>query len=80
MPINGHLSDTIHINCSFARCLIKLSISRHVPLSGHDDGCNFLDDTAVQKNDHYVIIASLKSESLGELINRIPGPGITTHP
>ena len=25
------------------------------------------------KNDHYVIIASLKSESLGELINRIPG-------
>ena len=32
-----NLSVTIHINYSIACCLKMLSISWHVPLSGHDD-------------------------------------------
>ena len=31
------------------------------------------DDESTQKNQKYVIIASLKRETLGKLINRIPG-------
>ena len=39
---------------------------------------HFLNDVAndaesTQKSKHYVIIASLKSETMGKLINRIPG-------
>ena len=34
---NRALSVTSHINCIVSRCLIMLSISHHVPLSGHDD-------------------------------------------
>ena len=38
---------------------------------------NFLNDVVMtlnqQKNENYVIIASLKSETMGKLINRIPG-------
>ena len=56
-----------------------LSISWHVPLSGHDDVA-LLSDIAndaesTQKNEHYFIIASFKSETMGKLINRIPGSG-----
>ena len=46
-----------------------------MPLSGHDDFAN-LNDVAneaesTQKNENYVIIASLKSETMGKLINLI---------
>ena len=46
-------------------------------LSGYDDVA-FLNDVAnnaesTQKKDNYIIIASLKSEPMGKLINRIPG-------
>ena len=41
-----------------------LSISRHVSLSGHDD---------VELFECRCIIASLKRETIGKLINRIPG-------
>ena len=38
---------------------------------------HFLNDVVMtlnqQKNENYVIIASLKSETMGKLINRIPG-------
>ena len=48
-----------------------------MPLSGHDDVALFNDianDTeSTQKSKNYVIIASLKSETRGKLINRIPG-------
>ena len=48
-----------------------------LPLSDHDDVA-LLNDVAndaesTQKNENYVIIASLKSETMGKLINRIPG-------
>ena len=33
------------INCSVARCLITLSFSGHVPLSGHDDVTNVAEST-----------------------------------
>ena len=39
------LSDTSHINCSVARCLINVIYLKHVPLSGHDDVA-FLNDVA----------------------------------
>ena len=48
-----------------------------MPLSGHDDVAFFNDvanDTeSTQKSKNYVIIASLKIETMGKLINRIPG-------
>ena len=34
---------------------------------------HFLNDVANTKIENYVIIASLKSETMGKLINRIPG-------
>ena len=46
-----------------------------MPLSGHDDVALF-DDVAyesTQKSKNYVIIASLKSETMGNLINKLPG-------
>ena len=48
-----------------------------MPLSGHD-GVAFLNDVAndaesTQKIENYVIIAGLKSEAKGKLINSIPG-------
>ena len=54
-----------------------LSMSWHVPLSGHDD-VHFLNDVindakSTQKSKNYTIIASLKSETIGKLINRIAG-------
>ena len=48
-----------------------------LPLSGHDDVAllNDVDNGAesTQKLKNYVIIASLKIETMGKLINRIPG-------
>ena len=54
-----------------------LSISRHIPLSDHDDVA-FLNDVAndAESTENYVMIASLKSETIGKLINRIPGSGL----
>ena len=51
-----------------------------LPLSGHDDVA-LLNDVAndtesTQKIEKYVIIAILKSETMGKLINRIPGSRI----
>ena len=51
-----------------------------LPLSGHDDVA-LLNDVAndtesTQKIEIYVIIAILKSETMGKLINRIPGSRI----
>ena len=48
-----------------------------MPLSGHDDVA-FLNDVAndaesAKKIEKYVIIANFKSETMGKLINRIPG-------
>ena len=39
-----------------------------MPLSGHDDVA-----LIITKIENYVIIASMKSETMGKLINRIPG-------
>ena len=55
-----------------------MSVSRHVPLSGHDDIALFFNDVAndaesTQKSKITLIIASLKSETMGKLINKIPG-------
>ena len=51
-----------------------------LPLSGHDDVVllNDVDNGAesTQKLKNYVIIASLKIETMGKLINRIPGSHI----
>ena len=49
-------------------------------LSGHDDVA-LLNDVAndaesTQKIENYIIIASLRSETMGKLINRIPGSRI----
>ena len=47
-----------------------------MPLSGHDDVALLNDvayDAESTKIENYVIIASLKSEKMGILINRIPG-------
>ena len=50
-----------------------------LPSSGHDDVA-LLNDVANDHDQHkiekYVIIASLKSETMGKLINRIPGSRI----
>ena len=51
-----------------------------LPLSGHDDVA-LLNDVAndtesTQNIEKYVIIAILKSETMGKLINRIPGSRI----
>ena len=50
-----------------------------MPLSGHDDVA-LLNDVAngaesTTKNENYVIIASVKRETMGKLINRIHVPG-----
>ena len=47
-----------------------------MPLSGHDDVALLNDvanDTKSKQNQNYIIITSLKSETMGKLINRIPG-------
>ena len=50
-----------------------------MPLSGHDD-VELLNDVAYDaestKIENSVIIASLKSDSMGKLINRIPGSSL----
>ena len=51
-----------------------------MPLSGHDDLALFNDIAndaeSTQKIENYVIIASLKSETMNKLINRIHVPGL----
>ena len=50
-----------------------------LPLSGHDDVALLNDvdyDAESTQDGNYVIIASLKSETMGKLINRIPGSRI----
>ena len=58
-------------------CVLISAISQPVSLSGHDDPSRFewhrqwhWIDSYI---DNYVVIASLKSEPMGKLINRMPG-------
>ena len=71
------LSVTFHINCIVARCLINGCLSRHVPLSGHNDVALLNDVTndveSTRKIENYVTIASSERETISKLINRIPG-------
>ena len=67
------LSVTSHINCIVACCLITLSLSRRVPLSGHVDVALFewgrwLRWINTKKIENNVKIASFKSETMGKLI------------
>ena len=70
---NQHLSVTSHINWIVARCLIHgMCFIRSWWR------CNFwmtslMTLNQLKKIDNYVIIASLKRETIGKLINRIPG-------
>ena len=54
-----------------------VSISRHVPLSGHNDIAFFEWRCKWRwintKIENYIIMASLKRETIGKLINRMPG-------
>ena len=57
-----------------------LPISRHVSLSGHHDVALFM-TSSVTLNQHKIdnnIFASLKSEPICKLINRIPGSSLLT--
>ena len=77
LAVKFDLSVTSQINCTSARCLISMAYLRHLPLSGHKDVALLNDVTndaeSKQKNENYVIIPSLKSETMGKLINKIPG-------
>ena len=66
------LSVTTHINCIVVRCLINVMCLYQVMMTLHflNDVPNDAEST---QNRNYVIIASLKSETMGRLINRIPG-------
>ena len=73
----NYLSVTSHINCIVARCLIKVVYLTACAFIRSWWHCTFWwrrlwcwIDTNIEK---YVIIASLKSETMGKLINRIPG-------
>ena len=71
------LSVTSHINCIVARCLINVVYLTACCLYQVMMTLHFLNDVAndaesTQKIENYVIIASLKSETMGKLINRIP--------
>ena len=51
-----------------------MSVSWYVPLSGHDDFAllnDFANDAESIQN--YIIFTSLKSETMGKLIKRMPG-------
>ena len=71
------LISYLHINCIVARCLITCTLPDHgmclyqVMITLH-----FLNDVAYDAKStqkKYVIIASVKSKTMGKLINRIPG-------
>ena len=66
------LSVTTHINCIVVRCLINVMCLYQVMMTLHflNDVPN---DAGSTQNRNYIIIASLKSETMGRLINRIPG-------
>ena len=71
------LSVTSHINCIVARCLINVVYLRVCAFIRSWWHCTFLMMSLMrlnqQKIENYVIITSLKSETIGKLINRIPG-------
>ena len=73
--LNVFLSVTVHINCSVAGCLINfvyLDMCLYqviMTLHSLNDVAN--DTESTQKIENYVLIASLKSESVGKLINII---------
>ena len=75
--MNHLLSVTSHIICIVARCLINFVYLTACCLYQVMMTLHFLNDVVMtlnqQKNENYVIIASLKSETMGKLINRIPG-------
>ena len=75
MFVSAHLiivlSVASHINYIAARCLVNVVYITAVPLSGHDGVANDAESSLIQ---NYVFIASLKSETISKLINRIPGP------
>ena len=67
----------IIINCIVARCLINVVYLMICCLYQVMMTLHFLNDVAndsesTQKNEKYVIIASVKSERMGKLINIIP--------
>ena len=73
VALNGELSVTTNINCIVARCLSHGMCLYQVMMTLH-----FLNDVAndaesTQKIENYVIIGSLKRETIGNLITRIPG-------
>ena len=59
---------THHIICIVARCLINVVCRYQVIMTLH-----FLNDVANDAESTQTIIASLRSETMGKLINRIPG-------
>ena len=79
-PVNQHtsLSVTSHINCVVARCLIHVVYLRACAFIRSWCHCTIFKwrrqwhwiDTIIE---NYVIIAIMKSETIGKLINRIPG-------
>ena len=79
-PTNHVLSVTSHINCIVARCLIKVvyltacAFIRSCVL--HFFEWRRLRSWISTKIENYVIITSLKSETMGKLINTIPGSGL----
>ena len=66
MYVNIDILATSHINCIVARFLINVGYQVMMTL-------HFLNDVANTKIENYVKIASSKSETMGKLINRIPG-------
>ena len=68
-PLPLILTALLHV------ALQKLSISWHVPLLGHDDVA-FLNDVANDAESTTKICndPGLKSETMGKMINIIPGP------
>ena len=67
-----------HINCIVARLTDKSCLSHGMCLYQVMKKLHFLNDVAndtesTQKIENYIINASLNSETMGKLINRIPG-------
>ena len=66
-------SVTSHINCIATCCLINMVYLYQVMMKLHFLNGIANDAELTQKSKNYVIIASLKNETIGKLINRIPG-------
>ena len=74
-----YLSITCHINCIITRSPDRRWLSHGMCLYQAMMTLHFLNDVAndaesTQKSKDYAINPSLKSETMGKLINRIPGP------